>query len=116
WKLQLPYFGRHFRAIAFDPRGNGKSDRPQTSDAYTDAELAADALAVLDATETEKAFVVTLSLGAQRSLVLAAEHPERVQGVVFIAPSLPLAPSHPYRDVPFDEPRDTDEGWAKFNA
>jgi pimeloyl-ACP methyl ester carboxylesterase/predicted glycosyltransferase len=116
WKLQLPYFGRHFRAIAFDPRGNGKSDRPQTSDAYTEAEFAADALAVLDATGTEKAFVVTLSLGAQRSVVLAAEHPERVQGVVFIAPSLPLAPSHPYRDVPFDEPRDTDEGWAKFNA
>ena len=116
WKLQLPYFGRHFRAIAFDPRGNGKSDRPQTSEAYTETELAADALAVLDATGTEKAFVVTLSLGAQRSLVLAAEHPERVQGIVFIAPSVPLAPSHPYRDIPFDEPLDTDEGWAKFNA
>ena len=95
WKMQLPYFGRHFRAIAFDPRGNGKSDRPQTSDAYTETEFAADALAVLDATGTEKAFVVTLSLGAQRTLVLAAEHPERVQGIVFIAPSLPLAPSHP---------------------
>jgi pimeloyl-ACP methyl ester carboxylesterase/predicted glycosyltransferase len=116
WKLQLPYFGRHFRAIAFDPRGNGKSDRPQTSDAYSEVEYASDGLAVLDATQTEKAFVVTLSLGAQRTLVLAADHPERVQGIVFIAPSLPLAPSHPYRDIPFDEPLDTDEGWAKFNA
>jgi pimeloyl-ACP methyl ester carboxylesterase/predicted glycosyltransferase len=116
WKLQLPYFGRHFRAIAFDPRGNGKSDRPRTSEAYTETELAADALAVLDATGTEKAFVVTLSLGAQRTLVLAAEHADRVLGIVFIAPSVPLAPSHPYRDIPFDEPLDTDEGWAKFNA
>ena len=116
WKMQLPYFARHCRAIAFDPRGNGKSDRPTTSDAYSESEHAADALAVLDATGTEQAFVVTLSLGAQRSLVLAAEHPERVQGIVFIAPSLPLAPSHHYRDLPFDDPLDTDEGWAKFNA
>src|SRR4029450_7638647 len=114
--MQTPYFGRHPRVIVFDPRGNGKSDRPQTSAAYSEPEFAADALAVLDATGTEQAFVVTLSLGSQRSLVLAAEHPERVQGIIFIAPSAPLAPSHPYRDIPFDVPLDSDEGWAKFNA
>ncbi len=116
WKLQLPYFARHHRVLAFDPRGNGKSDRPETSEAYAESELAADALAVLDATGTEKAFLVTLSLGAQRTLMLAAEHPERVHGIVFIAPSLPIAPGHGYRNIPFDEPLDTDEGWAKFNA
>ncbi len=116
WKMQIPYFARHYRVVAFDPRGNGKSDRPQTSEAYEESEFAADALAVLDATQTEKAFVVTLSLGAQRTLVLAAEHPERVQGVIFIAPTLPIAPGHSYRDIPFHEPLDTDEGWAKFNA
>jgi pimeloyl-ACP methyl ester carboxylesterase/predicted glycosyltransferase len=116
WKMQLPYFGRHYRAIAFDPRGNGKSDRPAMSEAYGEPEHAADALAVLDATGTEKAFLVTLSLGAQRTLMLAGEHPERVQGIVFIAPSLPIAPGHAYRDIPFDEPLDTDEGWAKFNT
>ena len=116
WKMQIPYFARHNRVLAFDPRGNGKSDRPQTSEAYEESEFAADALAVLDATQTEKAFVVTLSLGAQRTLILAAEHPERVQGVIFIAPTLPIAPGHSYRDIPFHEPLDTDEGWAKFNA
>ena len=116
WKMQIPYFARHHRVVAFDPRGNGKSDRPQTSEAYEESEFAADALAVLDATQTEKAFVVTLSLGAQRTLVLAAEHPERVHGVIFIAPTLPIAPGHSYRDIPFHEPLDTDEGWAKFNA
>ncbi len=116
WKMQIPYFARHYRVVAFDPRGNGKSDRPQASEAYEESEFAADALAVLDATQTEKAFVVTLSLGAQRTLVLAAEHPERVHGVIFIAPTLPIAPGHSYRDIPFHEPLDTDEGWAKFNA
>ncbi len=116
WKMQIPYLARHGRVIVFDPRGNGKSDRPQTVEAYTESEFAADALAVLDATQTDQAFVVTLSMGAQRSLILAAEHPERVQGIVFIAPAIALAPGHPGRDEPFDEPLDTDEGWAKYNT
>ena len=117
WKMQIPYFARHVRALTFDPRGNGKSDRPRDLEAYTEHEYAADALAVLDATGTQRAVLVTLSLGAQRCLVLAAEHPERVRGIVFISPSLPIAPGHDYRAVyPFDEPLDTDEGWAKFNA
>ena len=117
WKMQIPYFARHCRVLAFDPRGNGKSDRPQNASAYNEHEYAEDALAILDATDTERAFLVTLSLGAQRCIVLAANHPERVSGIVFIAPSLPLARSHGHRDMyPFDEPLDTDEGWAKFNA
>ena len=117
WKMQIPYFARHCRVLTFDPRGNGKSDRPRDSEAYTEHEYAADALAVLDATDTERAVLVTLSLGAQRCLVLAAEHPERVSGVVFIAPSLAIAPGHGHRSgYSFDEPLDTDEGWAKFNA
>jgi pimeloyl-ACP methyl ester carboxylesterase len=117
WKMQNPYFARHCRVLTFDPRGNGKSDRPQEASAYNEHEYAEDALAILDATGTERAFLVTLSLGAQRCIVLAANHPERVSGIVFIAPSLPLAPSHGHRDTyPFDEPLDTDEGWAKFNA
>jgi pimeloyl-ACP methyl ester carboxylesterase/predicted glycosyltransferase len=117
WKLQVPYFARHCRVLTFDPRGNGRSDRPRDPAAYAEHEYAADALAVLDATGTNDAVIVTLSLGAQRSLVLAAEHPERVLGLVAIDPSLAIAPGHPYRDAyPFDEELDIDEGWAKFNA
>ena len=117
WKLQIPYFARHCRVVAFDPRGNGRSDRPRDPDAYGEQEYAADALAILDETATEKAVIVTLSLGAQRTLVLAANHPERVQSIVFISPSLAIAPGYEYRDVhPFLEELDTDEGWAKFNA
>ena len=28
WKMQIPYLARHCRVITFDPRGNGRSDRP----------------------------------------------------------------------------------------
>src|SRR6266540_6443301 len=55
WKAQIPYFARHHRVLTFDGRGNGKSDRPTDPAAYAETEFAADALAVLDATETERA-------------------------------------------------------------
>jgi pimeloyl-ACP methyl ester carboxylesterase len=116
WKMQIPYLARHCRVVTFDPRGNGRSDRPATPDAYTEAEFAADALAVLDATDTNQAFVVTLSSGSERALLLAADHPERVRGVVFIAPSLRLAPPHPTRHFEFADTLETNEGWAKYNA
>ena len=31
YKAQLPYFSERFRCIAYDGRGNGKSDRPEMS-------------------------------------------------------------------------------------
>ena len=55
WKAQVPYLARHARVVVFDGRGNGRSDRPQEPAAYHETEFAADALAVLDATETERA-------------------------------------------------------------
>jgi len=64
WKMQIPYLARHHRVIVFDPRGNGKSDRPRTREAYAEAEFAQDALDVLDATGTDKAIVVGLSRGS----------------------------------------------------
>ena len=44
------------------------------------------ALAVIDATATEKAVIAALSNGTQRALLLAADHPERVLAAAFIAP------------------------------
>jgi pimeloyl-ACP methyl ester carboxylesterase/predicted glycosyltransferase len=116
WKMQVPYFARHFRVVTFDPRGNGRSDRPLDVEAYAEAEYAADALAVLDASETDRAIVVSLSMGAQRSLILARDHPERVAGLFVIGPTVPLAEPHDYRlQHSFDDELEEHEGWAKFN-
>ena len=116
WKAQIPYLARHCRVLTFDGRGNGKSSRPTTPEAYTDREFAADALAVMDATATQQAVLVSISAGTFWSLLLAAEHPERVAGAVFIGVAFPSLPFPPHRMVySFDDVLDTDEGWAKEN-
>jgi pimeloyl-ACP methyl ester carboxylesterase len=118
WKMQVPYLARHYRVVTFDGRGNGRSDRPAGPEAYEETEYAADALAVMDATDTEQAVIVSLSMGGQRSLILAAEHPERTLGAVFIAPAVPLAPRPAERAIlveRFEELLESDEGWAKYN-
>ena len=116
WKAQIPYLARHYRVLTFDGRGNGRSDRPAGAGAYTEREFAADALAVLDATATRRAMLVSLSCGALWATLLAADHPDRVTGAFYICPAVGLAPPHPERAVhSFLEPLDTDEGWARYN-
>jgi pimeloyl-ACP methyl ester carboxylesterase len=118
WKMQIPYLARHCRVVTFDGRGNGRSDRPQDAAAYDEREFAADALAVLDATETQRAVIVGFSLGGQRGLILAAEHPERVDGAVFIGPNFQgggdVLPERAVFDD-FDREYDSYEFWAKYN-
>jgi pimeloyl-ACP methyl ester carboxylesterase len=118
WKAQVPYLARHGRVITFDGRGNGRSSRPTEAAAYADAEFTADALAVLDAVGCEQAYLVSLSRGSRWCLLLAAEHPERVRGAVFIDHALPLPPGASARDQAirtFDEPYTSTEGWARWN-
>jgi pimeloyl-ACP methyl ester carboxylesterase/predicted glycosyltransferase len=116
WKLQIPYLARNHRVVTFDGRGSGLSDRPRGPAAYTRHEYVADALAVLDATATERAVLVSLSRAGGWALQLAGYHGERVLGIVAIAPAAPVTTPHPSAMVyPFDEQLDTTEGWAKFN-
>ena len=116
WKAQVHFLARHYRVITFDGRGNGKSDRPKGAEPYRTREFVADAVAVLDATETERAVVVGLSLGGHFAAVLAARHPERVTSLFLVAPAAPFGPSVEGRSKQnFLEHKNTDEGWAKFN-
>src|SRR4026207_2569770 len=61
WKMQIPYLARHCRVVTFDGRGNGRSDRPTEPEAYAETEFAADAIAVMNATQTGRAILVGFS-------------------------------------------------------
>lgn len=96
WKLQAPYLSRHFRVITYDARGNGRSDRPDTVEAYTDREIVADAVAVLDEVGVSRAVFAGTSMGAFYGLEAAAWYPDRVLGVVAIGSVAPyIAPVEP---------------------
>jgi pimeloyl-ACP methyl ester carboxylesterase len=92
WKAQVPYLARHYRVVTYDPRGNGRSDRPATAEAYDDEQFVADAVAVLEATGTERAVLVALSRGGRWAAELAAARPELVLGAVLIDPAFPTWP------------------------
>jgi pimeloyl-ACP methyl ester carboxylesterase/predicted glycosyltransferase len=117
WKMQIPYLARHCRVITFDGRGNGRSDRPQSPDEYAEAEFAADAAAVLEATATERALVAGFSLGVQRGLLLAAERPDLVEAMVLIGAAVPigLQSERAAAFAAFDRRLPEYTGWAKFN-
>jgi predicted glycosyltransferase len=79
-------------------------------DAYADDEYVDDVLAVMDATGTDRAVLVGLSLGARHALQFAARYPERAAGVV--AMGTLFAGSG---DFDFDAELPEHEGWAKYN-
>lgn len=116
WKAQVPYLARHLRVVTFDGRGNGRSDRPASAGDYAEAAVADDIVAVLDATATERAVLVGLSMGARWSVLAATRHPERVVGMVLIGPATGLDIPSPRRATTqwLAEPDDP-EGWATFN-
>src|SRR5919198_4815336 len=80
WWATVPVLARSFRVIAFDNRDTGRSSRVPWS--YSIAQMAEDALAVLDAAGEERAHVYGLSLGGLVAQELALRHPERVQSLV----------------------------------
>jgi pimeloyl-ACP methyl ester carboxylesterase/predicted glycosyltransferase len=117
WKMQIPYLARHCRVVTFDPRGNGGSDRPVRAAAYDELEFACDAAAVLSATSIERAVVAGFSAGAQRALLLAAEHPELVHALVLIDAAVPIGPQTERASAiqQFDRSLPDYSGWTKFN-
>ncbi len=80
WEPVVEPLARSFDVILFDNRGIGESDAPPGS--YTAAELAGDAIQVLDEAAVERAHVVGTSLGGMIAQELALAYPERVDKLV----------------------------------
>jgi pimeloyl-ACP methyl ester carboxylesterase/predicted glycosyltransferase len=90
WKMQVAHLARRFRVLTFDPRGNGRSDRPASG--YRIEDHATDALAVLDEHGVERAAVITASQGSNAALWLALEHPARVERLALVGPAVGEGP------------------------
>jgi len=80
WWRTIPVLSQGLRVIAFDNRGVGRSDRPPGP--YSVAQMADDAVAVLDAAGAATAHVYGASLGGMIAQEVALRHPDRVTRLV----------------------------------
>ena len=116
YKAQLPYFSERFRCIAYDSRGNGKSDRPAELAAYSLDNYVTDAIAVMDATGVTSAILVGLSYSGMVASIVAAHHPERVKAVVMVGTLTTVGSRFPYMSAKnYLAERQEFEGWDKWN-
>lgn len=77
---QMAPFARHFRVIAIDTRGHGKT--PRGGAPFTIAQFADDLLAFMDRHHLAKAHLLGFSDGGNIALVFALRYPERVERLV----------------------------------
>jgi 3-oxoadipate enol-lactonase len=77
------HFGARFRALAFDARDAGQSDRSNLP--YTTADMAEDVASWLKAIGASPAHVVGQSLGGLVAQELAISHPDLVRSLVLVS-------------------------------
>jgi 3-oxoadipate enol-lactonase len=75
-----PVLASKYRTIALDNRGVGRSDQPPG--AYTIAQMAADAAAVLDAAGVDSAHIFGISMGGMIAQEFALLYPKRVRSLI----------------------------------
>jgi len=80
WNMQRIPLALHYRVIAFDNRGAGRSDKPFAN--YSLEQMADDAIAVLDAVGVERAHIVGASMGGAITQIIGLKYPERVISLV----------------------------------
>ncbi|MCX2720492.1 alpha/beta fold hydrolase [Lentiprolixibacter aurantiacus] len=103
------------RLILFDKRGTGLSDR--TDEYSTMEERMDDINAVMDAANSEKAFLFSHSEGGSVSLLFSLNYPERTLGVIGFGIFAKRRFSKDYPWAPTDEEREVsnkliEENWA----
>ncbi|GIO33618.1 MULTISPECIES: alpha/beta fold hydrolase [Paenibacillus] len=94
WTYVAPLLAQHYKVVAFDGRGAGKSPSP-----LEPANYVADLLALLDHLGLEKAALVGHSMGGRIAADFALEYPDRVSELVLVGPSLSgFNPSQEFQD------------------
>ena len=79
WGAQVAAIAAGHRAITYDARGHGLSSAPPGD--YSIADLAGDAVAILDAEHVERAHICGISLGGLTAMWLGIHAPARVRSL-----------------------------------
>jgi pimeloyl-ACP methyl ester carboxylesterase len=82
WHLQVRFFARRYRTIAFNARGYPPSDVPTDGTAYSQDRAVDDIRGLLDALRIDRAHICGLSMGGYATLHFGLRHPERALSLV----------------------------------
>ncbi len=116
YRAQIPYFSDSYRCITWDPRGNGKSDSPTDPALYGQGHYVEDALAIMAATDTDKAILFGYSQSGPTCAILASYYPELVTAVVTVGTHTPLVPRFEHNsEANYNSVVSNPQGWEKYN-
>ena len=82
WEMQLRFFARRYRCIAFTARGYPPSAVPTTAEAYSQDRATDDIAAVITGLGLAPAHVIGLSMGGFATLHLGLRHPHLARSLV----------------------------------
>ncbi len=80
WYRQTPFLSEHFKVIAFDNRGAGRSDKQKMD--YSIRLFADDTAALMEALKIKKANVLGISMGGYIAQELAINYPDKVRRLI----------------------------------
>ncbi|WP_260288940.1 alpha/beta fold hydrolase [Peribacillus aracenensis] len=83
WTFVAPLLAKHYKVIAFDGRGTGKSPSP-----IEDVNHVEDLSSLLDHLEINQTTLIGHSMGGQIATEFALKYPEKVSKLILLAPGL----------------------------
>ena len=91
WDLVIDRLQADFRCVAYDQRGWGESDKPETG--YSMQDLANDAEALIRSLGLSRYVLIGHSMGGKAAQLLASKQPEGLEALILVAPA-PPTPIH----------------------
>lgn len=82
WEYQVPELARHYRVIALDVRGHGRSDKPR--ERYSIQGFAEDVAALIEHLQLAQVHLVGISMGGMIGFQLGVDRPELLKSLCIV--------------------------------
>lgn len=82
WEYQIPVLSQHYRVLALDVRGHGRSDKPRET--YRIADFADDVAALIEHLQLPPVHLVGISMGGMIGFQLGVDRPELLRSLTIV--------------------------------